>query len=217
MYDKLLEELGAISKAMPGYEAQDGEEERIRRAAADGGDMGGEGEEGGEGEDEEKEEDEVFGKSFRVTMPDGGEAEVIDGTAVVAKLGASLKETQDGFSSVMRKSMKVMSEFNAAIAKRDAVIAKQGEMLKSLSETVERIGGEGRGRKAVVSVAEKRGGDFGDVNKADGITPAEFMVKSRAAFEAGKITGGDLMRVEAHINRGISPPAEIISRIAAAS
>jgi hypothetical protein len=216
MYDKLLEELGAIAKAMPGYEAQDGEEERIRRAAADGADMDGDDDEDDD-DDKDGEGEEVFGKSFRVTMPDGGEAEVIDGTAVVAKLGASLKETQDGFSSVMRKSMKVMSEFNAAIAKRDAVIAKQGEMLKSLSETVERIGGEGRGRKAVVSVSEKRSGDFGDVNKADGITPAEFMAKSRAAFEAGKITGGDLMRVEAYINRGISPPAEIISRIAAAS
>lgn len=216
MYDKLLEELGAIAKAMPGYEAQDGEEERIRRAAADGADMDGDDDEDDD-DDKDGEGEEVFGKSFRVTMPDGGEAEVIDGTAVVAKLGASLKETQDGFSSVMRKSMKVMSEFNAAIAKRDAVIAKQGEMLKSLIETVERIGGEGRGRKAVVSVAEKRSGDFGDVNKADGITPAEFMAKSRAAFEAGKITGGDLMRVEAYINRGISPPAEIINRIAAAS
>jgi hypothetical protein len=216
MYDKLLEELGAIAKAMPGYEAQDGEEERIRRAAADGADMDGDDDEDDD-DDKDGEGEEVFGKSFRVTMPDGGEAEVIDGTAVVAKLGASLKETQDGFSSVMRKSMKVMSEFNAAIAKRDAVIAKQGEMLKSLSETVERIGGEGRGRKAVVSVSEKRSGDFGDVNKADGITPAEFMAKSRAAFERGKITDDDLMRVEAHINRGISPPAEIIGRIAAAS
>jgi hypothetical protein len=147
-------------------------------------------------------------------MPDGEEADVLDGTQVVARLGKSLQKTQVGIAKASQAATQVMGDLQAAVVKRDATIAEQGELIKSLTETVGRLGDAGRGRKAVVSVSEKNGGS--DLNKSAGITPVEFMGKAKAAFEAGKLTGGELMRVEAHINRGLQPPADIVSRVAAA-
>jgi hypothetical protein len=219
MYEKLLDELETISKALGqsdgdylNADGEDDEEEaaRIRMAAkAKGGDG-----DGDEDDEYDEGEDLSLGKSFRVKMPDGEEADVLDGTQVVARLGKSLQKTQAGIAKALQAATQVMGDLQAAVVKRDAAIAEQGELIKSLTETVGRLGDAGRGRKAVVSVSEKDGGS--DLNKSAGITPVEFMGKAKAAFEAGKLTGGELMRVEAHINRGLQPPADIVSRVAAA-
>src|SRR5690606_26423021 len=74
-------------------------------------------------------------------------------------------------------------------------------MIKSLQSKVDQLSSQGRGRKAVVSVVEKQS-TMAKSQSNDGMSPSEFLAKALAAQVSGKITGNDVARAEAYLNKG---------------
>lgn len=213
-YEKLLEELETMAKAMPGDEGVDDDKIQAAAAAAnpdadgDGendvtGDdlnpegLGDEGEGEGDGDDEE-----TMGKSFALKLEDGTELEAIDGTELVKSLMARV-ESNEGT---------VMKALGTAVD----LLGKQGDMIKSLQDEVKKLAGEGRGRKTVVSVSEKpvAGATMAkSQGAADGLSANEFMAKALAAQASGRLTGLDVARAESALNKGLPVPQDVVNRV----
>lgn len=213
-YEKLLEELETMAKAMPGDEGADDDKIQAAAAAAnpdadgDGendvtGDdlnpegLGDEGEGEGDGDDEE-----TMGKSFALKLEDGTELEAIDGTELVKSLMARV-ESNEGT---------VMKALGTAVD----LLGKQGNMIKSLQDEVKKLAGEGRGRKTVVSVSEKpvAGANMAkSQGAAEGLSANEFMAKALAAQASGRLTGLDVARAESALNKGLPVPQDVVNRV----
>lgn len=214
-YEKLLEELETMAKAMPGDDAAD--DDKIAAAAAEanpdadgdgkndvtGDGLNPEGSEGlgdeGEGDGDDKE---TMGKSFALKLEDGTELEAIDGTELVKSLMARV-ESNEGT---------VMKALGTAVD----LLGKQGDMIKSLQDEVKKLAGEGRGRKTVVSVSEKpvAGATMAkSQGAADGLSANEFMAKALAAQASGRLTGLDVARAESALNKGLPVPQDVVNRV----
>lgn len=216
-YEKLLEELETMAKAMPGDEGADDDKIQAAAAAANP-DADGDGEndvtgddlnpEGGEGLGDEGEgegdgdDEETMGKSFALKLEDGTELEAIDGTELVKSLMARV-ESNEGT---------VMKALGTAVD----LLGKQGNMIKSLQDEVKKLAGEGRGRKTVVSVSEKpvAGATMAkSQGAADGLSANEFMAKALAAQASGRLTGLDVARAESALNKGLPVPQDVVNRV----
>lgn len=213
-YEKLLEELETMAKAMPGDEGADDDKIQAAAAAANP-DADGDGENdvtgddlnpeglGDEGEGEGDGDDgETMGKSFALKLEDGTELEAIDGTELVKSLMARV-ESNEGT---------VMKALGTAVD----LLGKQGNMIKSLQDEVKKLAGEGRGRKTVVSVSEKpvAGATMAkSQGAADGLSANEFMAKALAAQASGRLTGLDVARAESALNKGLPVPQDVVNRV----
>lgn len=121
----------------------------------------------------------TFGKSFEFVDDAGAKHEAVDATEMLKSLFARV----DTVDEVLAKALTSMA----------GSLKAQGELIKSLSGQVQSLSGQGRGRKAVLSVVEKPA--IGEMTKSQpeaGITPDQFFAKANAAFDAGKISGKDL-------------------------
>ena len=213
-YEKLLEELETMAKAMPGDDAAD--DDKIAAAAANANpdadgdgdnDVTGEhiepdGDEGVGAEGGDGDGDETMGKSFALKLEDGTELEAIDGTELVKSLMARV-ESNEGT---------VMKALGTAVD----LLGKQGNMIKSLQDEVKKLAGEGRGRKTVVSVSEKpvAGATMAkSQGAADGLSANEFMAKALAAQASGRLTGLDVARAESALNKGLPVPQDVVNRV----
>lgn len=205
-FEKLLGELEALSseqetlaKAMS-ESADDADDEKIKAAAEEG--MGEAEDEKSEGEaegDDKDEDDAPMAKSFQVTMPDGSVVEAQDGTALVK----SLRDRLDATEQSMTKALEQAS----------TLIKGQTDLIKSLQSQVQKLAGAGRGRKAVVSVAEKPAPAGMAKSETPGISGEEFMAKAIGAMKAGRLTGMQVSIAEACLNRGQAVPADIIASV----
>lgn len=219
-FDKLMGELtqlaadqGELAKALPADDGKD--EDKIQAAAAEGGldggvgggeaaGAGGEGGEGGDADDEGKGEGAPMAKSFQLTLDDGTVIEAVDGTEMVKALGNRLTATE----STMVK----------ALGEAVTLIKGQADMIKSLSDQVKKLSGEGRGRKAVLSVVEKPApvaATMAKSQQAEGVTPEIFFAKALDAQKAGRISGTDIAVAESCLNRGQAIPENIVQRVMA--
>lgn len=121
----------------------------------------------------------TFGKSFEFVDDAGAKHEAVDATEMLK----SLLTRVDTVDEVLAKALTSMA----------GSLKAQGELIKSLSGQVQSLSGQGRGRKAVLSVVEKPA--IGEMTKSQpeaGVTPEQFFAKANAAFDAGKISGKDL-------------------------
>lgn len=143
-------------------------------------------------------EDELFGKSYRVALVDGGAIDAVDGRAVIRRLSAQLRKTQAALNQIaeaMRYSTTVLKSLradNAALKQQVAALRKAG-----------------RGRRSVLSVHDKPAAGF----NAAPPSPRELMAKALAAHRAGRITSVDVARVEAYLGRGASIPEPLLTQI----
>jgi len=199
-------------KALPADDGKD--DEAIQAAAGEGGDADGEGQPAGEGEGETDEneagEDTAppFGKSMTLVDAEGKQVEAIDGTELVKSLMdelGSLKASAAAHEGVVLKSLESTL----------GLVKSQGELIKSLTEQVKKLGGSGRGRQAVLNVNEKQavGGLAKSAPAAAALSGTEVLAKALEAQRAGKITGLEVSRLENALNAGMAPQAEILSRI----
>lgn len=220
-FEKLLgdlEELQKLNKSAPadgaeenGAEVGDADDTAIAAAADEGAAAGGaaDGGEGGDGDADAGEgagEGEEMGKSFRFQLDSGEEVEAVDATDLVKSLlgrvgaieGAAAEKDQ-----LMQKSLGMAVD----------LIKSQGEAIALLKSEVARLGSEGRGRKTVVSVAEKP--DAGTMTKSEpaGVSGEDFMAKALAAQSAGRISGHQVAIAEASLLKGLAVPAHIVSKV----
>ena len=95
------------------------------------------------------------------------------------------------------------------------LIKGQSLMIKSLSETMRKLSGEGRGRKAVVSVVEKPAPGASTMAKSEpaGVSHEVFFAKAMAAQKEGRLSGMDIAMAESCLNRGEVIPQSIVARV----
>lgn len=209
-FDKLMQELGtlqsdqeAMTKSLPADDGKD--EEKIQAAAAEGGlgDGGNADDKGGKPDGDA--DDKPMAKSFEVVLEDGSKVEAVDGTELVK----SLTERLDGQESTMAKALDSMV----------GLIKGQNEMIKSLSDQVKKLSGEGRGRKAVVSITEKPTATAHtdtmakSIGAGDGVTADQFFAKALSAQKEGRISGGEIALAETLLNKGQEIPPSIVARV----
>lgn len=237
-FEKLLgelDELQKLAKSAPadddtnGEGTADGDDAGIAAAAADGeaagGDEAGAGDDAGAAGDDgaaaaahaepdgdegagegNGDGDEQMGKSFRFTLDNGDEVEAIDGTELVKSLIARF----DSFGAESATKEEAMTK---ALGVAVDLIKSQGEAIASLQTEVKRLASEGRGRKTVVSVAEKPAAGTMAKSEPAGISGDEFMAKCLAAQAAGRITGLDVAKAEGFLLKGLAVPADIVKRV----
>jgi hypothetical protein len=217
-FDKLLGELAelqakdtetkeALVKSEAGGDAIGGDkdDEAIAAAAGDNANSEGEGEggdkagdEGGEGE---------LGKSFKFTLENGEEIEAVDGTELVKSLIARC-DTLEGVLADKEDTM--VKALGGALD----LIKSQGEQIAALRTQVGQLASAGRGRKTVLTVAEKPEATTPlQKSEPEGIDGKEFLVKALSAQAAGRITGHEVSVAETSLLKGLAVPAGIVKRV----
>jgi hypothetical protein len=200
-FAKLLGDLEALQKSLP---TGDEDDEKIKGAAADGEQLSAEADvidgEPGEGDpaaDEGKGEE--MAKSFQFELEDGTHIDAVDGTQLVKSLMDRLEKTEADATSAVEQVVEVLKG--------------QDTLIKSLQADVKRLSGEGRGRKAVVSVSEKPA--IGTMQKSEpaGVSEQEFMAKALTAQAAGRISALDVSVCENSFAKGLKAPADIVARV----
>jgi len=212
-FEKLLADLDALhdlQKSDPAADlGTDGNDDDagIAAAAADGdddrsGEGDGEGDAGngeGEGEGEGEGDKGSMAKSFSFTLENGEEIDAIDGTELVKSLIDRLDASESQTQKAMGSMLDLMKSMSAEIKAQRSEIA--------------RIGAAGRGRKTVVSVAEKPQATTLAKSEPAGLSGQEFMAKALDAQKVGKITGLDVARAEASLLKGLPVNPSIVSRV----
>ena len=199
-FQELLAQLSAeeaaqdtLAKALP----QDSQDDATIQAAAEEGGEGGEGKGEGEGEEEEEAEGSL---TKSLTLESGEEA--IDATDLLKSLQDNVAEHGEVLAKALPQVLKLMQG-------QSAMIAQQGELLKSLQTEVQTLRGQGRGRKTVVTVQEKlpAGETMLAKSQQEGMTPQEFMLKANNAFDKKVLTGLELTTIDACLRekQAISP------------
>lgn len=164
--------------------------------------------EGGEVEEEDDEDNAPpMAKSFMYDA-DGEPVEIVDATEMLKSLAARVEQAESGTSAALSAAVTLLKS-------QDAALRTQGELIKSLAAKVESIGSQGRGRAAVVSVAEKPATGTLAKSEPTGMNPGEFMAKALEAQRAGRLTGRDVSIAEGYLQKGMPVPAEIINRVLA--
>lgn len=173
---------------------------KIEAAAADGEAAGDDADAGDDGDD-----DETLGKSLTIVNEDGEHEEAVDAT--------------DLLKSLVEKVETIEGETGQVLGKLADLVKSQATQIGALTEQVGKLATAGRGRRAVVSVADKPeltkslGADGGADEVPEGIPAKEFMAKAMDACSAGKITGLEVARCESYINRGLDVPANIKAKV----
>lgn len=206
-FEELLTQLQAeteaqntLAKALP-QDSQD--DDATIQAAAEEGDGEGEGKGEGEGEGE-GEGGEPMAKSL--TLADG--EEVIDATELLKSLQADITEQGDVLAKALPQVLQLMQG-------QSKMIAQQGELIKSMQGRLDALAGQGRGRKAVVSVTEKQSAAEQPLAKSqqEGITPQEFMLKANNAFDKGIISGTQLTTIDVSLRQGVAIDPALLNKI----
>jgi hypothetical protein len=210
-FEKLLGEIAdlateqeSMAKALPADDGKD--DENIQAAAAEGGSDGdGDADDAGgpaDGDADDKGGEKGLTKSFTIKLEDGTEVEAQDGTELVKSLTARIEKSEGDLAKALESTV--------------GLIKAQGVMIKSLTEQVKKLSGEGRGRKTVVSVVEKPVAGNQPLVKSEapeGLTADQFFAKALSAQKEGRISGTDIAIAETHLNRGEPIPAHIIQRV----
>lgn len=215
-FEALLGELTTLAKALP----VDGGDAAIAAAASDAGGKGGK-KAGGETVGEKGEDDEELdadGKPIMKSMSvviDGKTVDALDGTELikslmgdVEKIGKKIDESE----SVIAKALETTI---AIITSQAKTIEKQGVMLKALQEGVTEIGGEGRGRRTLLAIAEKP--SVLAKSETQGMTGAEFMVKANSAFDKKMISGKDLTVIDVALRQQQEIDPALIQKVLSAT
>lgn len=152
----------------------------------------------------------VLVKSFKVQTADGQELEAIDGTEMLKSLE---QRVGAGEESMMK-----------AVSGLITLVKGQGALIKSLSDQVKSLGGQGRGRKTVLAITEKapliKGGEAGHgvgSGAAEGPTVEEFMLKSEVAWQAGALTGQEYTTIDVACRMGKEIDPGLIKKVLASA
>lgn len=223
-YEKLLSDLEALhtaqdqealAKSLANAGAAD--DGKIAAAADDAGVTGNDDEavdgEVVEGDDDEQENNDPINKSLGLFDADGLPVDALDGTEMIKSLMARIDTQETAAGKVMGLAVDLIKSQATALTQQSEQIAEQGSLIKSLQEQVAALSDTGRGRKSVVTVAEKP--VIGQMTKSEpaGLSGLEFMAKAQEAHEAGRISGRQVAIAETSLQKGLAVPADIVQRV----
>ena len=190
------EEQETLAKALPAEGGED--DEAIQAAAAEGADP-----EKNDDDDEAGEGGEAAEKPMAKSMTamvDGEEVEALDATELLKSLDGRLVDVE----STLVKSLQVAL----------GTMKSQGDLIKSLNARLDKLADQGKGRKAVLTIAEKPAAGETTLAKSEpqGMTNQEFLLKASDAFKAGKLSGQELTTADVAIRMGQPVPPQIIAK-----
>lgn len=208
-YEALLEELETLQKSMA---QSDSDDEKIAAAAAAGDDEDDDehdepdGDEGMGGEGDGDGDEGPMAKSFSFHLETGEVIHAVDGTELVKSLQNEVALLKAERQTTASQTEKV---FQAVLGQ----LKSQGEFIKSLSTQVERLSGEGRGRKSVAAPTAAMAKSMGA--NAGGLTPDRVLAKANAAFDAGRISGKELTVIDVSLRHGAALDDGLMARVLA--
>jgi hypothetical protein len=209
-YKALIDDLETLQKS---YAASDKDDQKIQSYADDGDDD----------EDDELDEDgkpvgkkkkpvagkdddgNPFAKSFAGTTADGEEFEAVDATELIKSLNDRINVISAG---VETEKADLAKSFAALVG----VIKAQGTLIKSLQESYVELSKQGRGRQSVTSPTLEMAKSLQENQPLNAQT---FMLKANAAFDAGRISGKDLVICDVSLRHGTEIDNAILSKVMA--
>ena len=209
----LADEETTLAKAMA-PDADDAADDAKIKAAADG-DADDDGEaDGDDATDDYDDHDEPDGdadnqpltKAFEVTLPDGTEAQAIDGDALIKSFTGQMR-------ALRAEHQQALTQLATAVSRSTKLIKSLREQNQRLVSQVSAMGQAGRGRKSALNVHEKPMVGADPLAKAEGISPATLMAKALSAQKAGRLTGTQVAELDAYVARGIPVPETLLARL----
>ncbi|EDZ0839923.1 hypothetical protein GJ904_17770 [Salmonella enterica] len=195
-----------IVKALP----KDEEADDKKIAAAEGEGKGEGDDEEEEGEDKGEEFDKSCGSMKKSLVNEEGE-ELIDATEILEGLQKSFAEHDD----VLAKAMPKVVEHLAAQSKQ---LKEQGELIKSMQETIATLGARGTGRKSMVTVLAKSSvaaqPAAATAQEPEAPTAQDIMVKANSLFDQKLLSGLQLTKLDVALRNGYTPDADILAVLA---
>lgn len=197
-------EAETLTKALP---QEDGEDDKKIQAAADEADGDDkedkDDKEDGEGEGEDLEKCDLK-KSF--TNEEG--EELIDATEILEGLQKSFADQE----SVLLKALPQMAGLLQSQSKQ---LKEQGDLIKSMQETLASFGTRGAGRKSTVTVlAKSHAATQNEPAKAEPVSAADLMLKAHQLFDQKLMTGIQLTKLDVSLRNGFAPDAEVLALLA---
>nr|DAG96343.1 MAG TPA: hypothetical protein [Herelleviridae sp.] len=197
--------------------AQD--DKKIQAAAAASGANNGDGNGAGPGEGEGEGEDDADKKKKEGEGEGEGEStltksltgangeELIDATEMLETLQKSINDNNEMLGTALPTMITMMKRMGETIA-------TQGEMIKSLQAGQ---GAAPAGRKSqVVLLAKSAAGTQAVEEEQTQLTADDLMIKSNAAYSAGKISGVELGMIDLALRSRQLPDADLLARVTGA-
>jgi len=203
-FEKLLgelEEFQSMQKSEPANEDKGGDEDDKKIAdAAEENDENHDDDAATDNQgDDENIDDESMGKSYSFQLDSGETIDAVDGTELVKSLMTKIDSQEVSMTKAITATLDL--------------IKSQGEQISALKTEVTRLGSEGRGRKTVVSVAEKPAAGTMQKSEPVGLSGEEFMAKALVAQAAGRITALEVSIAEGSLLKGLPVRGDIINKV----
>jgi hypothetical protein len=208
-FEQLMAEIQGLSadqeqltKALPADDGKD--EEKIQAAAGEGGSDGEDGEGGAPAAGDGDADDKPMAKSFTLTLEDGTTVEAQDGAELV-------KALSDRIDGEQAKTAEMAKALEATVNLAKGFLP----LIKSMQDQITKLSGEGRGRKAQLSITEKPAAGAQVMAKSEpvGMNHEQFFAKALTAQKEGRLSGVDIAVAEACLNRGEAIPPSIVARV----
>ncbi|EAB4417303.1 hypothetical protein D7B12_17895 [Salmonella enterica] len=196
-----------ITKALA--KEKEADDKKIAAKEEEGEDEEGE-EEGEEGEEKDGEFEKSCGSMKKSLVNEEGE-ELIDATEILESLQKSFA-THD---EVLAKAMPKVVELLGAQSKQ---LKEQGELIKSMQETIATLGARGTGRKSMVTVLAKSTvasqPAAATAPEEAPLTSQDIMVKANSLFDQKLLSGLQLTKLDVALRNGYTPDADVLAVLA---
>ncbi|ELK5289381.1 hypothetical protein Q6670_004049 [Salmonella enterica] len=195
-------EAETLTKALP---QEDGEDDKKIQAAAD----DAEGDDKDEKDDKEEGEGEDLEKcDLKKSFTNEEGEELIDATEILEGLQKSFADQE----SVLLKALPQMAGLLQSQSKQ---LKEQGDLIKSMQETLASFGTRGAGRKSTVTVlAKSHAATQNEPAKAEPVSAADVMLKANQLFDQKLMTGIQLTKLDVALRNGFAPDAEVLALLA---
>lgn len=157
-------------------------------------------------EDNEDEDEKPLKKSFTVSLPDGTEAEALDGDQLI-------KSFTDQLAGLRTETSAALAQVATALGRSTKLIKSLREQNTALAAQVTALGNSSRGRKSALTVHERPMVGDQSLAKAEGISPRDLMAKALAAQQSGRLTGSQVAEIDAYAARGLAIPESLLAKL----
>ena len=157
-------------------------------------------------EDNEDEDEKPMKKSFTVSLPDGTEAEALDGDQLI-------KSFTDQIAGLRTETSAALAQVATALGRSTKLIKSLREQNTALAAQVTALGNSSRGRKSALTVHERPMVGDQSLAKAEGISPRDLMAKALSAQQAGRLTGSQVAEIDAYAARGLAIPESLLAKL----
>ncbi len=156
--------------------------------------------------DEDNEDEPPLKKSFTVSLPDGTEAEALDGDQLI-------KSFTDQLAGLRTETTAALAQVATALGRSTKLIKSLREQNTALAAQVTALGNSSRGRKSALTVHERPMVGDQSLAKAEGISPRDLMAKALAAQQSGRLTGSQVAEIDAYAARGLAIPESLLAKL----